>query len=625
MSEVLDNISCPIAPVADSHLANKAYVDAAVASGAGTASVSGDNVVSIPALSLISCGLAPTEDSHLVNKAYVDAAVAAAGSATPIEEPAALGRVVYVNTLSDAADHTGTSLRDAIEAVTQNSSLVIKFSVSGTITLEQGEIVIPVGNIAIDGEDKITISGGGVSRVFSMTNAYAVLSLHRLVITGGNGVGATASAKLGGAVLLGDVRSTFEARGCTFVENTITSAETPSGGGALCAVNGHVFLYDCLFVRNSVLNTKTGSSASGGGAVYITYSGCYVYVVRCTFVENTNGGSGTSEGGAVRDCAGVYTDCVFRNNRVVSGTARRGGAISNAGTLALFGCRFEGNSVGDANTSCTGGAVDAYGYGIRIEGGIFSGNSAYYGGAISLRYTNGRSVYYVVRKSQFEDNTAVSRGSAICFNYGSGTIEDCEFRNHAVGSASGVIYTYGYTDKPFQVTVNRCKFTGNTLSGTTNGLIYCANLSDVYVYNSVFTGNSATTAGVNVALLYTTGTSSITAGNLTMTDNEKFRSFCAASGSIKIYNSVDVGNVAVPTLTNVTAISPLTNWRYGAGRIAYDSSKPLFAADGYTPVAGSQVIDAGDNDYVETVYDLVGEARVSGAAVDVGAVEWQGA
>ena len=70
--EALDNISCDIEPVADSHLANKAYVDAAVAAGAGTASVSGDSVVSIPAHSLISCDIEPTEDAHLVNLRYCE-------------------------------------------------------------------------------------------------------------------------------------------------------------------------------------------------------------------------------------------------------------------------------------------------------------------------------------------------------------------------------------------------------------------------------------------------------------------------------------------------------------------------------------------------------------------------
>ena len=75
--------------------------------------------------------------------------------------------------------------------------------------------------LAIDGEDKITISGGGVSRVFSMTNAYAVLSLHRLVITGGNGVGETDSQLYGGAVYMNATGIVFTARNVTFVNNTI--------------------------------------------------------------------------------------------------------------------------------------------------------------------------------------------------------------------------------------------------------------------------------------------------------------------------------------------------------------------------------------------------------------------
>ena len=617
--KVLDNISCEAAPITASQLANKGYVDAAIAAvksgGSLPAPESGDNAVAIPARSLIDCGFPPTEASHLANKGYVDSAIAEA-LAAPIEEPAALGRVVYVTTLSDAASHTGTSLRDAIEAVTSNASVVIKFSVSGTITLEQGEIVIPVGNIAIDGEDKITISGG-VSRVFSMTNAYAVLSLHRLVITGGNGVGAVASQVYGGAVYTNALGVILNAHNVTFFYNELVGLGTGVVyGGAVGAQAGRGHFIECTFRGNSLSNP--GSNANGG-AVYGT---SHVFE-RCLFVGNRVTGSTNNRGGVAHvggTC--VFRDCVFEDNYAT----QYGGVFWSEGTLYLSGCVFRRNGT-ITNGVGYGGVVYLALYQCVVEDCTFTDNAAVRGGDIYVAGSVARQYWLTVRRCKFDGGAGYSggRGSAICFNYASGTIEDCVFTNHTVGSASGVIYTYGYTDKPFSVTINRCKFTGNALSGTTNGLIYCANLSDVYIYNSVFTGNSAATAGVNVALLYTTGTSTITAGNLTMTDNEKFRSFRAASGSISIYNSVDVGNAAVPTMTNVTAISPLTNWSYGAGRVAYDSSKPLFAADGYTPVAGSQVIDAGDNDYVETVYDLVGKARVSGAAVDVGAVEYQGA
>lgn len=616
--ELYDNIACESAPVADSHLANKAYVDAAVANGAGTASGPEGDTVSIPAHSLISCGLAPTDDSHLVNKAYVDAAVAAAGSATPIEEPAALGRVVYVDTLSDAASHTGTSLRDAIEAVTSNTSVVIKFSVSGTITLEQGEIVIPVGNIAIDGEDKITISGGGVSRVFSMTNAYAVLSLHRLVITGGNGVGAADSQVYGGAVYTNAEQVVLNAHNVTFSGNEMVGLGRGSGtafGGAVGCCSGRMHFVECTFRENSLSNP--GAVAHGGALCIVGHA----VFDCCLFDGNTVTGSVTNRGGAVNVSGfALFRDCVFENNYA----AEYGGALLSESYSVLSRCTFRGNGTDITNFGYGGAVYLRYNQCIVVDC-TFTDNTALRGGDIYVAGASASQYWLSVRRCKFDGGNGVSngRGTAICFNYGSGTIEDCEFTNHAGDKAYGVIYTYGYTNKPFQVTINRCKFIGNSTTTTTNGLIYCANNADVHIYNSVFTGNSAATAGVNVACLYTTGTSTLTAGNLTITNNEKLRSFRAASGTITIYNSVDVGNVAVPTMTNVTAISPLTNWSYGAGRIAYDSSKPLFAADGYTPVAGSQVIDAGDDDYVETVYDLAGKARVSGTSVDVGAVEWQ--
>ena len=77
--------------------------------------------MSIPAHSLISCDLAPTDNAHLVNKAYVDAAVAAAEPA-PIEEPAALGRVVLLIRCRTRRVIPGR-VADAIDAVTDKVRL----------------------------------------------------------------------------------------------------------------------------------------------------------------------------------------------------------------------------------------------------------------------------------------------------------------------------------------------------------------------------------------------------------------------------------------------------------------------------------------------------------------------
>lgn len=629
--QVYDNIACESAPVADSHLANKAYVDAAVANGAGTASVSGDSVVSIPAHSLISCDIEPTDDSHLVNKAYVDSAVANAVPATPIEEPDALGRVVVVDTLSDAATHTGTSLRDAIAAVTDNGSVVIKFSVSGTITLEQGEIVIPVGNIAIDGEDKITISGGGVSRVFAMTNAYTLLSLHRLIVTGGNGVGAADSQVYGGAILM-NVNSTLEARTVTFRGNTISGTAGTVGGGAIYISAGRAYFADCTFDSNSA--GSTGNVCSGG-AIYVSAVAVHIHCQRCTFRLNTASAAVTCGGGAVVIQNGLFEGCVFTENSLTGGTNRKGGAaLVGGGTGTFQGCAFTGNSVGTTATTCVGGAFYANtSYYIRLADCTFEQNTAYYGGGAYFLGTAQRQFYGRVVRCEFGNNIvhASGRGGALYAQYFSLAVEDCAFKNHAVGGAAGVMYIYGYTNKIYQIAINRCKFTGNSSSATTTGLVYCANLAQVYLYNTVFTANSFTATTGNHKCVYTTGTNTWAfIYNCTFTNNtNKGGAFYAGAGGVDIYNSVEYGNGSASgkgTNATVNASKFLSDQSASVGRdIAYDSTKPLFAADGFTPVANSQVIDAGDNTYAVTEYDLPGKARVSGTKVDLGAVEYQSA
>lgn len=630
--KTLDNISCDIQPVADSHLANKAYVDAAVAAGAGTASVSGENVVSIPAHSLISCEIEPTDDAHLVNKGYVDAVVAAGGGggAAPVEEPAALGRVVVVDTLSDAASHTGTSLRDAIAAVTDKGSVVIKFAVSGTITLELGEIVIPVGDITIDGEDKITISGGGVSRVFVVSGASGVFRLHRLIVTQGNGVGSAQSKVYGGAILVTG-NSTLTARGVTFTENSVSGTGSDCGGGAVCITSsaGACTFIDCVFSNNHFVTT---GSKGTGGAVRGT-STSMVHCHNCQFANNYANGSAFSYGGAVECLRGIFSGCSFSGNYIPSGTSASGGAVTITGGYAVFSrCEFSQNYMGGTGSNCTGGAISMINGNIslRVLDCVFTGNSAYYGGAIAVMGSSTVQRHVCIRRCSF-DNNAVSngRGAALYFYYQSALVEDCEIKNHSLGSASGLIYVYGYTGKLFVVTINRCKFTGNSSSAATTGLVYCANLAQVYLYNTVFTANSFTATSGNHKCVYTTGANTWAyIYNCTFTNNDnKGGAFYAAAGGVDIYNSVEVGNGSASgkgTNAAVNAAKFLSDQSASVGRdIAYDATKPLFGADGFTPAAGSQVIDKGDDAYAVTVFDLVGKERVSGTKVDLGAVEFQ--
>lgn len=632
--EVLDNIACESAPVADSHLANKAYVDAAVA-GNGTASVSGDNIVSIPAHSLISCGLAPTEDSHLANKAYVDAAVAAAGgsAAAPAEETAGLGKVVYVTTLSDAASHTGTSLRDAINAVTSNGSVVIKFSVSGTITLEQGEITT-TGNIVIDGEDKITISGGGVSRIFYIAASNS-LKLHRLTLTGGNGIGASSSDTgtiYGGAIYAyGSSTSNggaLFAQGVTFANNAVSSGNaTASQGGVVHFGNYTAGIFvDCTFSGNSIAVTKASSTAYGG-AISCGRT-AYVRCDKCTFSGNTVSCAGTAQGGAVSGGTLVLEKCTFANNQLTGGSTRKGGAINTGtGTIDIIGCEFSGNSVSTASSNCQGGAAFVNTQSVNVIDCTFSQNTAYYG---AVYISGGRSNR--VLRSVFDNNPvhASGRGAALYVNAGSADIEDCEFKNHAVGGASGIIYAYGAAGGVHQVTINRCLFTGNSGSFTGGGFVYVCNQSQTYLYNCVFKDNTFTgTSGYHRCIYVTNTDSAAFIQNCTFNGNTGGGAFYAtANTSLTIFNSVEYGhaNTSSGASTATITASKFLSDKASTGRdITYNSGLPLFKSDGYTPAVASQVIDKGLNANCDTTIDLVGNPRVSGTSVDLGAVEFQAA
>ena len=231
-----------------------------------------------------------------------------------------------------------------------------------------------------------------------------------------------------------------------------------------------------------------------------------------------------------------------------------------------------------------------------------------------------------ITNSIFDNNQSVNsgRGTSLYLYYCTADVEDCIFRNEDV-PCNGVVYCYGYTNKLFYVTINRCMFTGNTTSLSTNGLVYCANLAQVYLYNTIFVNNTFTATSGQRKCLYTTGNANAFVYNCTFSNNDGGSGFYAASGTISIYNSVEYGHgTASGGASNTVTASNFLCDHASVGRdITYNSSLPLFDTDGYTPVAGSQVIGVGNNTYVMTDKDFLRNDRVIGGTVDLGAIEYR--
>jgi predicted outer membrane repeat protein len=243
-----------------------------------------------------------------------------------------------VTTLIDELDAPGTpgagiSLREAVRDTPSGSSIDFLPAFSGqTITLTRGseiygELQLKVLTIDASGLPAgITIDGGtGTNRIFFVPSE-TTLTLKRLILTGGNGVGAPLVGR-GGAIAN---EGTLTLTECTLSSNTATGI----GGAIYNTGYGTLALTQCALDFNSAV--------IGGGA--IASEGGTVALMQCTLFRNDAGpglfpASG-SVGGAIY-CVGpmTLTHCTLSVNR----SSADGGAIFCAAPLTLTNSIIAGN------------------------------------------------------------------------------------------------------------------------------------------------------------------------------------------------------------------------------------------------------------------------------------------
>ncbi|MFL6530006.1 MAG: choice-of-anchor Q domain-containing protein [Chthoniobacterales bacterium] len=288
----------------------------------------------------------------------------------------------------------GCRLRDALAAA--NSGDTINFSVTGTITLNSGELSI-ARNLTITGPGapSLTIDGNASTRVFYIAPNLGVSISGLTIANGKTGFGgALYNDHSNVALALSVVRNNSGAYGgaiyndgstdggtgvATFtLSNSTVSSNTASNGG------GAIFNYAqntgsggttsvTLTILNSTLNNNVAGNGGGGIANYGVFPGANGLV---NITNSTLSANSASAGGGIYNIGDLGNATVTINNSTLSGNtaSTAGGAVytiidaGDPGIAALNTANTIYNAGASGGTiTSSGGSVNSSGYNLASD------------------------------------------------------------------------------------------------------------------------------------------------------------------------------------------------------------------------------------------------------------------
>jgi predicted outer membrane repeat protein len=392
---------------------------------------------------------------------------------------------------------------------------------------------------------------------------------------------------------------------------------------------------DPAVVASTVIDCR-GTDTIGHRAFAITEnSGVHLTLAGLTI---TNGAT-IYHGGAIwcQDAGLTVINCTFTNNRA----EWRGGAVCCVNSSSTFrGCTFSNGSSGELTggavycgnsvvsfTRCTfdsniGGAIVGRESGLTLMDCTFEGNVGEDGGALhTYAGLSNQDAYLNMTRCVFISNVSNTSGGAFYGINAQGKIDACTFMANTTATADGgAIYT-----RHSSPTISNSVFVSNIAAGI-GGAIANSFESAPQIVNCTLVANQATGGG-GVASSHNANpliSHSILWDNVAATGPSLYLKRIDATGGYTasttiLYSNVKNGPAGTYTDSGCTLI-------WGVGNI---NSDPLFTGpfrNDYRLSTDSPCIDAGNPNNVPAAgaTDLDGYPRLYGAAVDMGAYEYQG-
>jgi hypothetical protein len=275
-------------------------------------------------------------------------------------------------------------LRQVVAQASPGDSVTFAPTVTGTITLTGGQIVIDKNLFIIGpGPTHLTISGNDTSRIFYVA-ANAAVSVSGVSLAHGY-----VQFAHGGAIFnLGTLTLT----NATFFSNTAIGQ-----GAGIYSYQGKLTLIDLVAYGNTAADTggcvhnENGSLVLTNGRIYSnTYDGVSNTGIA-TVIDSEIYGNGGSYGGGVRN-SGVFT---LTNSRVYNNhSGGDGGGIYNLGSLLVTDSGIYSNTAPpDRYAGYGGGIYNGSGSLVLIRSEVYSNTASNGGGIYSeakLTMTNSR-------------------------------------------------------------------------------------------------------------------------------------------------------------------------------------------------------------------------------------------